>query len=495
MKNLLAAAVLILSSLSLIGQSEVDALRYSQTYFGGTARSMGTAGAFGALGADLTAISVNPAGAGMYRSSELVFTPSLYFANTETSYIEQSNNDDKSNFNFNNAGLVLTNLMRKKSGERWVSTTWAFGMNRLQNFNSRYFMRGTNDANSITDHFAQRAQGIAPDDLYSNEADPYSSTLAYGTYLINDVAGSSTYVPVVTDGGVEQEEIKENKGAMDEYYIALGANYNNKLYMGGSIAFPFINFKSNTFYKERDKDNAHASFDNMELAEFLDVTGLGVNAKFGLMYRAHKHVRVGGAMHTPTLLTIDESFSSRVTSNVATPGSNEIELFEQTSPIGNFEYKLKTPWKLVGSAAYVHPSFGFVSLDVERVDYGQASFDFDSVNSDEVSYEVDLNNRINNTYKAATNVRLGAEYKKDIFRFRGGIAHYGNAFANDQDSARNSYTLGFGMREKKFYADVAYVHSKTKDFYQPYSLASQSVPSAEIERVNNNVVLTFGFRW
>ncbi len=488
----MAAALMLLSTFAF-GQSEVDALRYSQTGIAGTARSSGAAGAFGALGADLTGLSINPAGAGMYRSSELVFTPSLYFANTEASYLNETNEDDKSVFNFNNAGLVLTNLMRKKEGDRWVSVTWAFGMNRLQNFNSRYYMKGFNPDNSITQHFAQRAQGIAPDDLYGNNADPYSSSLAYSTYLINDVAGSSTYESVIPNGEIEQEEIMEEKGAMDEYFLALGANYNNKLYMGGSVSFPFTNYKSNTFYKERDVNNNIPAFNSLEFGEFLDVTGIGVNAKFGLLYRAHKHVRVGGAMHTPTIHRLTESFSSTMVSNVSTPGSAAIERFEDNSPVGNFDYKLQSPWKLVGSAAYIHPSFGFVSLDIERVDYGQASYDFDSV--EDKAYEQEINRAIKDTYKATSNIRLGAEFKKEIFRFRAGFARNGNVFANGQDSAKNTYTAGFGVREKSFYADLAFIHTSNTDYYQPYSLNNGGVRSAEIDNRNNNVVMTFGFRW
>ena len=52
-------------------QNELDALRYSNTGTGGTARSYAMANAFGALGADLSAFHINPAGLGLYRKSEV----------------------------------------------------------------------------------------------------------------------------------------------------------------------------------------------------------------------------------------------------------------------------------------------------------------------------------------------------------------------------------------------------------------------------------------
>lgn len=72
MKNVrygLALAALCSSSM-LFSQGVVDALKYSQQDIRGTARYMGMAGAFGALGGDITTLSQNPAGIGVYRNSE-----------------------------------------------------------------------------------------------------------------------------------------------------------------------------------------------------------------------------------------------------------------------------------------------------------------------------------------------------------------------------------------------------------------------------------------
>lgn len=58
-------------------QSAIDAYRFSQPDLRGTARFMGMGGAFGALGGDLSTLSQNPAGIGVYRSNELGFTLDL----------------------------------------------------------------------------------------------------------------------------------------------------------------------------------------------------------------------------------------------------------------------------------------------------------------------------------------------------------------------------------------------------------------------------------
>ena len=55
-----------------------DMVELSQTQFNfGTARAMAMAGAFTSLGADLSSMSINPAGLGMYRHSDISITPMM----------------------------------------------------------------------------------------------------------------------------------------------------------------------------------------------------------------------------------------------------------------------------------------------------------------------------------------------------------------------------------------------------------------------------------
>ena len=75
-------------------QTEIDALRYSQNNIVGTARFSAMAGAYGALGADFTTLSYNPAGIGFYQFSELTFTPSIGNV-IATSYFGGGRNKDE----------------------------------------------------------------------------------------------------------------------------------------------------------------------------------------------------------------------------------------------------------------------------------------------------------------------------------------------------------------------------------------------------------------
>ena len=122
-------------------QNEVDALRYSQIVFSGTARYNSLSGAFGALGGDLSVTSVNPAGIGVYRSSEFSFTPTIFTSNTTSDYYGRTSEDGKINFNFSNVGAVFTDLKNGKDDySQWNSTQFAFTYNRHNNFNNRIIM-------------------------------------------------------------------------------------------------------------------------------------------------------------------------------------------------------------------------------------------------------------------------------------------------------------------------------------------------------------------
>ena len=55
-------------------QGALDLYTISQTDLRGSARFMSMAGAFGALGADLSTLNQNPGGIGVYRSSEVGMT-------------------------------------------------------------------------------------------------------------------------------------------------------------------------------------------------------------------------------------------------------------------------------------------------------------------------------------------------------------------------------------------------------------------------------------
>ena len=85
-RNIYIAIMLIGIPALLQAQNEDDALRYSQNFSSGTTRASSMAGAFGALGGDFSSLSINPAGIGVYRSTEFTITPTYIFSSSSSDF-------------------------------------------------------------------------------------------------------------------------------------------------------------------------------------------------------------------------------------------------------------------------------------------------------------------------------------------------------------------------------------------------------------------------
>ncbi len=474
----------------LTAQTPNDALRYSQTNISGTARSMGAGGAFGALGGDFSAIGINPAGLGIYRNSEVVLTPNMRFTSSTSNYLNNEVSEGKSNFNFNNVGVVFANLNRRKNEKgrgNWRAVNYAIGMNRIADFNSRSAINGYNTQSSLTDLYAQESSGIAGNVL--RDAAPFGAGLAYWTYLTNPNSDDENeYVGIAANGNVDQSEYITTKKAMDEYFFAMSGNLRDKLYVGGSLSIPFARYSSDILYQEVDTYDEIEDFNYFNLEDYLDVNAVGIAAKFGLIYRINDMFRVGTSIYTPTRLSVEESYSSNISSYF---NSDNHQAF---SPDGSFDYDIKTPWHISLSGAVLLKKYGFVSIDYEFVDYSQMEFDF----GDDAALRAEanaLNNTISSTMQGAHKLRIGTEYAHKLLRARLGYNFSTSPYTNLSDRTNQSISAGIGVRDKGYFIDAAYVLNMSKGDRQPYTLDSQTVPTASINNSVGNIALTLGFKF
>ena len=160
-------------------QTEIDALRYSKSDIVGNARFSAMAGAYGALGADFTTLSYNPAGIGFYQFNELTFTPSIGNVIATSYFGGGRNEDEKFNSNFSNFGYVVSS---PKNGNEWKRLNLAFGYNRTANYKKRTYINGENSSTSMIDNFVANAQGNTINNLNS-----FTELLAWNTYLFDPV--------------------------------------------------------------------------------------------------------------------------------------------------------------------------------------------------------------------------------------------------------------------------------------------------------------------
>ena len=485
-----------------MAQNETDALRYSQLQFGGTARIQGMAGAQTALGGDISTLNGNPAGIGFYRRNDLSFSTGLNFGSSTTTFSGTSTQDSKGNFNVPSFGLVLTSYKGDTYEGDWKSYSFGFSFTRQGHYHNRFSYSGINNTSSITQMIAQTGRSEASlideatnDEFYSLEG------MAYQAYLINPRTtggGFESVYPVDPTtgqlmGSVRQQEEIVGKGALNQWDITFGGNYRDKLFLGGSLGIVGLSYRQERTFTEFN-ETVDSPLREVRIKDQFKTNGNGINLKLGAIFKPADWVNIGATIQTPTLNNLNDSYSSSLASdfrypysNPATPGDSAVSFAFNTIP-GTYDYSLTTPFRASGGVAVFAGKSGFVSADVEYVNYSQARF---NANSD--SQFPITNSYISNLYQSAVNLRVGAEYRYEIFRLRAGYANYGDPFANSStDRSRSSYTAGAGIRQDNFYFDLAFVHSEYNTVYQPYTLETRSVPAAITNNKYNNFVATVG---
>ncbi|MBQ5404587.1 MAG: hypothetical protein IIU11_09520, partial [Bacteroidales bacterium] len=172
-KSIFLASLTLLSS-AVFAQDEYDAIRFSQTYQQGTARSTAMGGAFGALGGDISCLSSNPAGISIYKRGELTFTPQFVNVNSESTIDGYNNSDNKFSFKLANFGFVSANYNAEKHGFKgWA---WGIAYNRLADYNVKEFILRRNDNGSMLDSWSVQVNGMNPDYLFDESI---GAALAY----------------------------------------------------------------------------------------------------------------------------------------------------------------------------------------------------------------------------------------------------------------------------------------------------------------------------
>jgi hypothetical protein len=478
-------------------QGLVDALRYSDFQVQGTARAGAMGNAFGALGGDFTSVSINPAGLGLYRSSELVFTPTFGKTQVESTYRGNLMTDSKYNFMFNNLSYVAA-LSNDNQGETGlVNINVGIGFNRLKDFNRTVLAGSDNMNSSFLDYLADNAT--------INNWGEFYEDLAWETYLLwEDQDNEGVYFHDLEGAyGQSQRKSISQQGYINEYSLAAGLNFNHKLYIGASVGIVDVYYKESSQLLEWDAQNNIDLWDEMQFDSYLRTSGTGYNGKLGIIYKPTNELRLGASLHTPTFYNLHDVFETAMYSKAANDES-EMGSHEAFSPYSEYDYDLETPLRATISAAYIVAKKGLISIDYEFTDYGSASL---RRGSDGHSF-VDENNDIAEVYKAVGNLRIGAELlATSNISLRAGFENYPSPFNSEAfdesqpnaDAKMNVISAGLGYRTGGFFFDVAYRHVQNKTFDLLYPTPPTDfypVPEmATFETVKNNVMFTLGFKF
>ncbi len=472
MKKAILTPILVIFAMALFAQGSDDACRFAQTYYQGTAKALGMGNALGAVGGDMTAICINPAGMGLYRSGELTMTLNLSDNHNTSSYYGDKASGNKFRISTPNLGYVSAKQRSNYKPLRY--TQFCIGFTRTNDYNIHAIASGLNPNSSMIDSYLNQIDGYAVNEL--SEYYPYTIYPAWSTYLI-DVDNQGYYTSPIPQGGITQSLEQEFKGRSEEWTFGYSMNYFDQLFFGISLGINHIKRVGGTKYVESLPTASYneSDFRNWTFEQDFSSRGFGVNGKVGLIWIATPWLRLGAAYHTPTIYTFEESWQTQTESQLQ---ENSLITRKYLGPKSSYEYYFFSPQKWMGSAAFFVGNQGIVSIDAEMANFGSAKFtandfDYTSVNQD-----------IKDSYARTFNFRLGTEWRVNDSYLRLGAGYYGSPFGlGEQNGSVKKASVGISLPMGQYTTiDLAYelTHSqRLYMFYDPGELDIEPVTQTQ----------------
>lgn len=406
----------------------------------GTARFNAMSGAFGALGGDLSAIEINPAGAAVFLKSEFAFSLGINNTESNTTFYGTSLLNENDNTNINQAGGVFvfkTNYDR--SG--WNNFAFAVNYTLLNDFSDAWLARGNSGYAPLTDFYD-------PDVNYPNSE------------------------------GHEMENYLD--GQNRKYSFTIASQYEDNLYVGFSLNTYDIEHLQRVLVNEYNADDAGNTFD-VSLLQELYTFGDGVSFNFGLISKPSENVRLGVAYQSPIWYSLSEDF---IDDGIEVIENNDL-VVDENRQVSAFDYKLRTPSKITGSFAYIFERQGLISIDYTFKNYKNIE-----LKNGDFIYE---NQQFNSELETVGELRIGTEWRFDNLSIRGGYHFEKNPYKYGLDSESiEGFSLGAGFKFRGGKFDLAYQksdYSAPYNFYPTYDVIENTNLNIDTSKVTATLVL------
>lgn len=473
MKKLFSSILFICLVGVAIAQGDYEAFRFSQIEYQGTARYLGAGGAFSATGGEFSALNTNPAAIGLYKRHEVTFTPmSLSFTNNTSSYYGNSSYTQKPKYTVPQCGLVIASHIDNSNWNYWH---FGFGYNRIMDYNNTIRANGT-AYTSIVNTILPHANGTAYGSLTGD------ASLAWSTWLIDTIPGTNNqYFSPFADAKLTHDALVKTSGAMDELSFSFGGNYSDKLFLGATIGIPVLDYKEVISYAETANDEQTLAYGikSFQTNSTQTNSGGGINLKLGVIYQPINFLRIGAAFQTPTYFwKIRDSYSRNMISYYTNGEDSDTWSYDN-----GYRFSLTTPLKFNVSAAFLIKKRAFISAEYDFIDYSMAKLYADDYAFDSENQAIDTKYGICNTFKLGAEVnvtsnfllRAGYNYKSSPYK----------NFASNYNATAHYGSVGFGIRTKYVFFDMAYVMKYGKDSYWLYPDTDRYLTSEEYQDLLN----------
>jgi len=410
----------------------------------GTARFKAMSGAFGALGGDISASDINPAGGVVAKQSSFSATLDNNNFNYTSNYYGNSLNHQKNIFNLSQLGAVF--VFESAHSKQWSRFALSFNYSKKRDFYNNYSAQGNSNQLFYSEHFS-------------------------------DPTTIDTF-----DASVNQYISNIENGKSSVFNIGFSAVHLKKLFLGSSLKFHNFNFLQKTVFNEVNDDIDGNLLDTEEYNETF-IKGNGISLNLGLIYKINKSIRLGLSYETPTWYQeiIEEYYNEFVMYEIQ--DLNIDEYFTQDNP-DFFLYQYQSPTRITASAAYVFGKKGLISLDYTHKNYKNIKFYGDGFN--------EINENFVNNYRNTYSLKIGSEWRFDNLSLRGGVSYEKdpNLLAGGNTNLDNikSYSLGLGYNFGNTIFDLSYVNSKNTVYNTIYTVGDLT-----LDKSTTQIAGTFTF--
>lgn len=448
------ALLLSLPAVAYMNAQDVSTVRntaeiYSGSPINGTAKYTALAGSMGALGGDISSISTNPASTGVFITSSVAGTLSV------------NNNKNQSSI----SGAAI-NSKDNAAGLGQIGGVLSFQLG--ENNKWKFLNIGLNHSTQNIDNYVETAGNgrILSQNLVDKDGNTFKAQFTNTGHAYN------------------------RTGNLSKMNLSVGANYENKIYIGGGINLSdatIEQYDTKAFSMTHNGTTYNFSDFNKVYTPFAE-NSRGISLSAGIIAKLTEQFRLGGAVESPTWWTLDRTYNGQ---ELDAKGNVVSDTYTE-------DRKLTTPMKMTISGAFVPNKNFSVNLDYTL---GLTKPQY-KVQGDA---ETELNNYFDQDYKNTSEVRVGAEYRAYGFRFRGGYGYASNPLADGiLVGNRNTVGAGLGYDFKSFFIDAAYQHiaSKYTNYYgggtyfnSDISLVDNTSSTSEVSNKKDNFFLTLGWKF
>lgn len=536
----LSIAALSAFTLQVTAQEAYENTKMAETDLNGTARYVGMGGALDALGADISTISSNPAGMGLFRRSRA----DVSFGLVSQQDAKGFKNGKTTNASFDQVGFVYSDRTGSNS-----FLNIAFNYHKSSNFdyilnaagklnnasqNTLSFIKaiGGNDAKGASMFNVEKTdQGLRGTGYWTSQLD----NLYYNNFIMDaDMRPGHN----VADGYMMN---RANTGYIGEYDVNISGNINDRIYLGITAGLHDIHYHGVSVYTENLLDYANKPIGTLTVNDRRDITGQGFDLKAGIIFRpmANSPFRIGLSIATPTYYSLTTSNATYLDNGTGYTGYNK-----NWATGESYDFKLNTPWKFGLSLGHTVGNYLAIGASYDYADYGHMSSRINDGGTYDWYYDTyyesshadkPVNNHTKATLKGVSTLKLGVEYKvmpdiavrlgynnvSPMYNMAGykdgSLDSYASNYSSATDytnwKSTNRLTVGVGYTIKKFNIDLAYQYSSTNGEFHPflgaygdYNFINTETNKLETEKINNfadavkvsnkrhQLLLTLGYR-